>query len=150
MLKSWRPRLAGFDLMQLNAPDKVAYTMGMRLVCAMELLAQVDATSDLRPWGDMLISVINDEGPRNLSDRELMSWRENTRAESSEEWMHLTAADLARFVEEERSQEREMRDMISHLEGILGGNSGFEGISSGEEEDDGDDGDDGDLEEMDM
>jgi len=120
-----------FPPRDLTAKDREAYSLGIKLTCAFELLS-----TSTSPWRERLVHVRTEESGRKAEEAEIRSWDENCGEADGEEWMMLSSEDIQRIVAEEKGEEDKIREMISNLEKLMEGESGFEGIDDDDEDDD--------------
>jgi hypothetical protein len=99
------------------------YNMGIKLTCALELLAS-SGTS----WSETLLGTWAAEKSESLSDISLNGWEENHLQPDSEEWMNLSTEEIRKIMAEDKGEEEQVKEMIENLRKLMEGESGFEGI----------------------
>ena len=108
---------------QLSAKERGQYNLGVKLTLAFEVLAKTPS-----PFRSRLVDAYHEEKGRTASDEEIARWEENREEEDEEEWMRLSGEDIQRILQRDGMQEQGLKEMISSLEQMMKGESGFEGI----------------------
>ena len=109
--------------MTLSAAEREAYSLGIKLTAAYELLA-TSATA----WGQRILDLHTEETQKKVDDITIKAWEENCEEPDGEEWMVLSSEDVRRIMDEDKGEEEQIKDMIANLEKFMEGESGVEGI----------------------
>jgi len=121
----------------LSATERESYSLGIKLTCAYELLANSTSST-----AKVVVDIWTSEREKKVDDITIRGWSENLETPDGEEWMVLSAEDIKRITAEDKGEEEQIKDMIANLERFIEGESGFEGIDDefdGYEEFDSDD-----------
>jgi hypothetical protein len=112
-----------FPPLSLSAAEREAYSLGIKLSCAFEILAASDST-----WSERLNELYEAEQEHMIDDIQMQSWIENCEEPDGEEWMVLSTEDVRKMMAEDKGEEEQIKEMIANLEMFMEGESGFEGI----------------------